>query len=157
MASAAQQVSRNTAIRAARAAGEQVGALATRFDLSESRIKDILREVPPVTLPKDGAVKAVEERRADYRRLLDEARTFTTLIPETQPAAKVGGYRLQLDGLDRLTALEQKLGYLPADLAELGHKREFAQKVLDIFVEHDVCAEARQAVLSALEADAWVS
>lgn len=70
-----------------------------------------------------------------------------------QPAAKVGGYRLLLDGLDRLTSLEQKLGYLPADLAELGHKREFAETIHGIFVEHDVPAEARQAVLAALEAD----
>lgn len=157
MAKAAEQVARDAEIRAAHAAGENVAALAARFGLSPSRVKQIVAAEPPVTPPVGGAIKLAEERRADYRDLIAEARAFTTMIPDTQPAAKVGGYRLLLDGLDRLTSLEQKLGYLPTDLAELGHKREFAAKVHAIFVEHDVPAEARQAVLAALEADAWAS
>jgi len=155
MASAAKQVPRDAEIRAAHAAGESVVTLAAHFSLSESRIKQIVRAEPPVVEPVGEAVKLAEERRGAYRDLLAEARAFTTMIPETQPAAKIGGYRLLLDGLDRLTSLEQKLGYLPTDLAELGHKREFAQKVLDIFVDHDVPADARQALLAALEADSW--
>lgn len=157
MASAAQQFLRDAEIRAAHAAGESTAALVARLGLSKSRVKQIISAEPPPVEPVSGAIKLAEERRAAYHDLLDEARAFTTMIPETQAAAKIGGYRLVLDGLDRLTSLEQKLGYLPTDLGELGHKRDFAQKVLDILVGYDVPAEARKAILTVLEADSWAS
>ena len=157
MGSAAQQVLRDAQIRAADAVGESTASLADRFGLSKSRIKEIVAAEPPAVEPAGRAVRLAEERRAAYRHLLAEVRDFTAFIPETQPAAKVGGFQLQLDGLDRLTSLEQKLGYLPTDLAELGHKREFAQTIIDIFAQHDVSADVKQAVLAALESDEGTS
>jgi Mor family transcriptional regulator len=62
MASAPEQTRRNAEIAAARAAGESVGALALRFSLSPSRVKQIIRdERQPV--PATGAVKAAMVRR----------------------------------------------------------------------------------------------
>ena len=102
-------------------------------------------------------MRLAEERRQGIIDVLAEAKAFAALIPETQPAARVGAYRLLLDGLERLTSLEQKLGYLPTDMAELGHKRKFAEEIAAIFVEHDLPPEVRKAVLEVLDAAEGVS
>ncbi len=157
MAKAAEQAQRDAEIRAARDAGETVTDLAERFGLSKSRVKQIVAGKASARVSRPRGLRLAEERLAEYRELYAEARAFATAVPATQAAAKVGAYRLALDGLGQLMTLEQKLGYLPHDLADIGHQRAFADAVLDAFVQHNVPPDARRAVLSVLEEDRWAA
>ena len=59
-----------------------------------------------------------------------------------------------LDALDRLTALERALGFLPDDIGRLQSERALVEAVFAIFVEHDVPPEARRALVHRLNPDA---
>ncbi len=155
MATAAEQARRNEEICSAHAAGETVAALVTSFKLSKSRINEIVSAGKPLLKGPISGIQLAEERLTAYRDLLAEVRGLATAISEIQPAAKVGAYRLIFDVLGHLTSLEQKLGYLPSDLAGLGHEREFAETINGIITAPKVPAEVRQAVLDALEDARW--
>ncbi len=150
VANAREQSHRNDEILAAHAAGDSVPALAHRFGLSPSRVKQVLRLGAD---PPDGdatAMRLARARQAEYRGVVDRLHEVAAEVPLAQPAAKVGAYRVLLDGLDRLTALERALGLLPNDLGQLSDQRQLAETVLAVFIEFDVPPTARQAVVERL-------
>ena len=153
MPPAARQVKRNREIVAARAAGETVEALAERFNLSQTRIKQVLREEPDAAPEPGGAVALALERRREYCELVAELRVLARRLHAGQAAAKVGAYRTLLDALDRLTTLERLLGFLPDDLGRVRSERSLVEAVFAVFVEHDVPAEARRALVARLDSD----
>src|SRR4051794_31445550 len=116
---AARQVERNRELLAARAAGETIAALALRFGLSQSRVKQILRDGQASSDEQSGAVELAFERRREYAAIVAELSELARGLPEAQAASKVGAYRVLLDALDRLTALERALGFLPDDIGRL--------------------------------------
>jgi DNA-binding transcriptional regulator YdaS (Cro superfamily) len=148
MASAAEQTRRNAEIAGARAAGESVPSLALRFGLSPSRIKQIVRETHPIPAPV--AANAAIARRDEYRELAAELRELARRLPDEQAPAKVGAYRATLDALDRVTAVERALGFLPDDLARIRSERALVEAVFAVFVEHQVPDEARLALIRRL-------
>ncbi len=150
MATAVEQAKRNEEIVAAHAAGGSVAALALRFGLSPSRIKQVLRDGPSRVAGDANAMQLAESRRAEYRELVDEVRALAADLPLTQASSKVGAYKVAFEGLDRLTALERALGLLPDDLSQLGDQRDLAEAVLAVFVEFNVPDQARQAVVERL-------
>ena len=150
MATAAEQTQRNAEIVAAHAGGESVAALAMRFGLSRSRVKQVLRRGSEAPDGDARAIRLAEARRAEYRDVVDQLRGVASAVPIAQAAAKVGAYRVLLDGLDRLTALERALGLLPDDLGQLSDQRKLAEIVLAVFVEFDVSETARRAVVQRL-------
>jgi len=152
MPEAARQVVRNKEIIAARAAGESVSALAGRFGLSTSRIKQVLREAPrPVAADTESAMDLALQRRRDYATAVGEIGALARRLPDSQPAPKVGAYRALLDGLDRLTALERALGFLPEDVGRLQSEQTLVDAVLAVFVEYEVPDDARRALVTRLE------
>jgi hypothetical protein len=96
------------------------------------------------------AIRLAEARWAEYRDVVDQLHAVGAAVPITQAPAKVGAYRVLLDGLDRLTALERALGLLPDDLGQLSDQRQLAEAVLAVFVEFDVPDRARTAVVQRL-------
>ncbi len=150
MASAGEQTQRNAEILAAHAGGESITALTVRFGLSRSRIKQVLRHGPEVLDGDARAIRLAEARRAEYRDAVDKLKGVAAAIPIAQAAAKVGAYRVLLDGLDRLTALERGVGLLPDDLGQLSDQRQLAETVLAVFVEFGVPETARRAVVERL-------
>jgi len=152
MPGAAHQVERNKEIIAARAAGETISALAGRFGLSTSRIKQVLREEPaPAIGEVASAMDLALQRRWEYATAVGEIGALARRLPDSQPAPKVGAYRALLDSLDRLTALERALGFLPHDVGFLRSERALVEAVLAVFVEHDVPDDARRALVARLE------
>jgi len=147
MPTAQEQAQRNEELLAAHAAGESVAQMAVRFGLSKSRIKQILRLGAEVVEGDARAIRLAEARRKDYREVIDEVRAVAVAVPISQAAAKVGAYRVLLDGLDRLTGLEQALGLLPNDLGQLSDQRQLAETVLAVFIEFDVPESARHALV----------
>jgi hypothetical protein len=152
MPTAGEQTQRNAEILTGHASGESVATLAMRFGLSRSRIKQVLRHGPKAPDGDARAIRLAEARRAEYRAVVDQLRGVAAVVPITQAAAKVGAYRVLLDGLDRLTALERALGLLPDDLGQLSDQRQLAETVLAVFVEFDVSETARRAVVQRLGA-----
>lgn len=150
MATAREQAQRNEEILIAHAAGKSVSALAERFGLSQSRVKQVLRLGPQNVDGDARAIRLAEARRAEYRDVVDQLHAVAAAVPTTQAPAKVGAYRVLLDGLDRLTALERALGLLPDDLGQLSDQRQLAEAVLEVFVEFDVPDTARIAVVQRL-------
>ncbi len=152
MARAADQAQRNQDIIAARAAGETVSSLAARFGLSPSRIKQVLHDAPaPAAAGLAPAMELALQRRDDYATAVRELGALARRLPDSQPAPKVGAYRALLEGLDRLTALERALGFLPDDLGHLRSERSLVETVLAVFVEHDVPDDARRALVARLD------
>lgn len=153
MPAAARQVQRNREITLARAAGESIPSLAQRFGLSRSRVKQILRvETGESGGQTSEAVELAVQRRAEYVAAASDLRDLARRLPDTQAAAKVGAYRVLLDALDRLTALERALGFLPDDIGRLRSERALVEAVFAVFVEHDVPVEARRALVAQLGA-----
>ena len=150
MPEAARQVERNRKITLARATGESIPSLARRFGLSESRVKQILRIEGGGSGKGSDAVELAVERRAEYAATVAELRELARRLPDMQAAAKVGAYRVLLDALDRLTALERALGFLPDDIGRLRSERALVEAVFAVFVEHDVPPEARRALVARL-------
>ena len=151
MATAAEQAKRNSEIVAAHAAGESVAALALRFKLSRSRVKQIVRtEVGGDRVASSDAVALARQRRDQYQEVVVELGELARRLPDSQASAKVGAYRALLDGLDRLSAIERALGFLPDDLGRLRGERAIVEAVLAVFVEHEVPAEARRDLLARL-------
>lgn len=150
MATAREHAQRNEEILAAHAAGESVSSLAARFGLSASRIKQVLHLGPQAVDGDARAIRLAEARWAEYRDVVDQLHAVGTAVPITQAPAKVGAYRVLLDGLDRLTALERALGLLPDDLGQLSDQRQLAEAVLAVYVEFDVPDRARTAVVQRL-------
>jgi transposase-like protein len=151
VANAAQQTERNQAVAAARAAGASVSEIAARFGLSQSRVKQILKATPVSAGGHREALALAVERRREYSELVGELRALARRLPDTQASSKVGAYRGVLDALDRLTALERALGFLPHDLGRLGGERALVEAVVGVFLEHDVPDEARRALVARLE------
>jgi hypothetical protein len=120
--------------------------------LSRSRINQIVQAGPDDLTPQSEAVEAAMARRDEYRMIFAELRDLARRLPDSQPAPKVGAYRALLDGLDRLTAIEQALGYLPDDLGRLRNERALVEAVFAVFVEYKVPAEARKALVDQLDA-----
>ncbi len=129
MASSSQQTKRNDEIAAARAAGESVAALSLQFSLSRSRIKQIIKEWSNQAAPATAAVEAAQARRSEYRAVVAELGDLARRLPDSQPAPKVGAYRVLLDALDRLTSIERALGFLPDDLGRLRSERALVEAV----------------------------
>src|SRR5215204_5200831 len=152
MTDAAGQIERNREIAAARAAGDSIPSLALRFRLSQSRVKQILRSQPRHAAARSEALELAVERRAQYAAAVDELGGLARRLPDAQASAKVGAYRALLEALDRLTTLERALGFLPEDIGRLGSERALVEAVLAVFVEHNVPAEARQALVARLGA-----
>lgn len=147
MASADQQARRNQEIVAARAAGRTLAELAKDFGLSLSRIKEVLAEAPTVAaqaVPRTAAMRAVEARRGEYVELAEEVRRFAMALPAEQASAKVGAFRLSMDLLDRLTNLEQAVGYLPRELEEVGDGRALLETTVAVLRDHHVSDEVVQ-------------
>ena len=91
MADAAEQVERNREIVVARAAGETITSLATRFGISESRVKQVLRQGHSAQQTDTSpAIELAIERRAEYATVVRELRGVASRVPDAQPAAKVG-------------------------------------------------------------------
>ncbi len=155
MAKAAEQAPRDEDICAAHAGGAAVADLMKKHKLSKSRINQIVAAGGQLLKRSSSGLQLAEERLTSYRELYAEIRIFTAAIPATQPAAKVGAYRLIFDVLGRQTSLEQKLGYLPGDLADLGHMREFAGTIFRILEEHDAPPRITEALVAELENDRW--
>lgn len=153
VASAADRAVRDEEIAAAHAAGESVRSLSERFGLSLSRVKEVMRAGPPLSVPVSEGVRLAFERREEYRRVAAEVRDLAGRLPDSQASAKVGSYKLLLDSLDRLTALDRALGLLPSDLGRLHSDRAVAETVLAVLVEHDVSAEARRDLVERLAVD----
>jgi hypothetical protein len=152
MPDAAGQVQRNREVVAARAGGETISALALRFGLSKSRVKQLLREAgPPSATKPASAMELALERRHEYAAAVHEIGRLARRLPESQPAPKVGAYRALLDALDRLTALERALGFLPNDVGRLKSERALVEAVFAVFTEHEVPDEARRALVARLE------
>jgi hypothetical protein len=152
MASAADQAQRNEEIVAAHAAGESSQALAARFGLSRSRIRQIVDAGATTVVARSDAMSVALERREEYRRAAAELRELAWRLPDSQAAAKVGAYRALLEALDRLTALDRALGFLPGDLNRLRSERALIEAVFAVFVENDVPVEARKSLVAKLQA-----
>ena len=91
------------------------------------------------------------ERRQEYASAVRELGAFARRLPDAQAAPKVGAYRALLDGLDRLTALERVMGFLPDDVGRLRNERALVEAVFAVFVEHKVPDDARRALVARLE------
>lgn len=154
MPNAADQTRRNLELVAAHAAGASVASLAKTFGLGRSRIKEILAEARAGAdsgLVTTAMVRLAEERRAEHAEVVRELRELSLEIPLEQAAAKVGAYRVRLYAMDRLTALEQALGYLPRELEEVGDDRVVLEAVQSVLTEYRLPVAAARALRQRLD------
>jgi hypothetical protein len=118
MASADKQAARNRKILIAKARGEDVNAIAAQYDLSPTRVRQILAAGTVVLADAHtDPVQVALERRAQYEVLYEEAFGLYERIPDTNPSPKVGALRLAIGVLDRLSAWDQTVGVLPGNLS----------------------------------------
>jgi hypothetical protein len=92
----------------------------------------------------------VLERRGAYLAVIADLRELARSLPLTQAAAKVGAFRVLLDALEKLTALERAVGFCPTISGARAASAPWAEAVIDVFVEHDVPVEAHEALVERL-------
>ena len=156
VARAEKQASRNQAIRDARVTGESVRSIAARFDLSETRVREILRSAAE---PLEGN-KAAHQRALAHLDEFDEykenVRQLAEEIPVTQASAKTGAVKAWGDAIERAVKLEQQLGLLPDELGKLRLESDAeatAKRVLQILKQHNVPGEVRDQLLAAMRGE----
>jgi hypothetical protein len=115
MASAEKQAARNREILIAKARGEDVEAIATRHDLSPTRIRQILAAGTAVLAGADAhdGLQVALQRRAEYEGIYEKALALYEDLPNSNPSPKVGALRLALTALDRLATWDQTIGFVP--------------------------------------------
>ena len=119
MASAEERVERDLNIRHARSLGATIGDLAKEFDVSESRVKQILRRGEPLEAyrSRDAQRALAEVRREQLLGTFERIQQLADDIPVEQASAKIGAYKASLDALARLMKFEDTLGFLPGGVA----------------------------------------
>lgn len=157
MASADEQAARNEQIAADKAAGMTIAAIALKHGVSVSNVKRILKERRERQPARPGARELAEQRRDDYAEVLADVRKLARWVPYEQASAKVGAFKVVLDALDRLTAIEQQLGYLPGELRQIGDERRFVDAFEAVAREFDIGPEAVAALQARLEGELWAA
>lgn len=135
MASADKQATRNREILIAAASGENKNEIAARYDLSPTRVRQILAAGTAV-LAGEGdpdPVQVALERRAQYEAVYMEALAMFERIPDSNPSPKVGALRLCLAALDRLSEWDQMIGVIPGTLSRINQEMEVRDIVLGLW------------------------
>jgi hypothetical protein len=156
MARAERQAKRNDDIRAARASGESVRSIAERFDLSETRVREILRSAAePVEGNRASHFRALAhldelyEHKTSVRRLAEE-------IPPSQASAKTGAHKAWGEAIERTIAVEQQLGLLPRDLGKLYVDYDMnltSKRIMQVLKQHKIPGEVLDHLLAAIEGE----
>jgi hypothetical protein len=156
MARAEKQATRNKEIRDARVTGESVRSIAERFELSETRVREVLRSAAE---PLEGNQAAHQRALAhvdEFNQYKEAIRRLAEEIPVTQAAAKVGAVKAWGEAVQKSVALEQQLGLLPIDLAELDLDRDMdmtSKRVMQLLKQYKVPGEVRDHLLQALRGE----
>lgn len=108
----------------ASAGGENAKEIAVRYDLTTTRVRQIISAEAPV-LADAGRIdpaNAALERRAQYEAIYEDAVAFFERIPDSETSPKVGALRLALAALDRLSTWDQVIGVIPGNLVLASHQ-----------------------------------
>jgi hypothetical protein len=143
MASADKQAARNRQILIAKVRGEDTKVLAERYEISPSRVRQILAAGTAVLA--DGGPDPVQvalEHRAQYEVIYEKALAMFERIPDSNPAPKVGALRLTLLALDRLSTWDQTIGVLPQSLSTAFQQIDYRRFFNEFFDALDPALEA---------------
>ena len=134
MASADKQAVRNREILIAAADGEDAKQIAARYDLSPTRVRQILAAGTAILAGAGDPdpVQVALERRAQYESIYEEAVAMFERIPDSNPSPKVGALRLGLAALDRLTAWDQIIGVTPKNLFHINQEMDMRRIVVTL-------------------------
>ena len=115
MPSAAKQVERDIQIREQRSLGARIADLASEHNLSETRIKQILKEESsvPTYWSANMQSKLLMTRRDQLLELYEELTETARAMPASQASAKIGAYKAAQAALDRVIRFEETSGLLP--------------------------------------------
>ena len=113
----------------ASASGENTKEIAVRYDLSTTRVRQIISAEAPVLADagRIDAATAALERRAQYEAIYHDAAALFERIPDSEASPKVGALRLALGALDRLSTWDQVIGVIPGKLELAHHQIDFLQ------------------------------
>lgn len=156
MARAEKQATRNQEIRDARGDGESVRSIARRFDLSETRVREILRTAGEPLEGNDAAHQRALAHLDELHQYKDMTRALAEEIPVTQASAKIGAVKAWGEAINRTVALEQQLRLLPAELARLPLERDAddtTRRVLQILKQNRVPDEVLDQLGAALRGE----
>jgi hypothetical protein len=156
MARAEKQATRNQEIRDARVTGESVRSIAKRFELSETRVREVLRSAAE---PLEGNEAAHQRALAHLDEFLEYKETVRRLaeeIPVAQASAKIGAVKAWGEAVERTVTLEQQLGLLPEALGKLrldADAHATANRVVQILKQNKVPGEVRDQLLAAMSGE----
>lgn len=169
MASAQERAERDWAIRDARLYGASIADIASKFNLSERRIKQILNEAGAVDLEwrYEDRYALAFKRREQRLELYDEVLEFARSLPIQQASAKTGAYRLASETLSKVIDLEQRSGMLPTEedlqlrfaVSDHEDKRQFIDLIMRVLRLHEAPLKCLMDIDKALDdpmSIAWV-
>lgn len=145
---------RNRAIVSDRLRGASLPELARRYGLSERQCRNVLREWREsgiAELEVADALAVVYEFIERYRQI--EASLAEVAETADNSAAAIGAHRGRTEAVDRQVQLMQAAGLLPKELGQLrlqADVRSVAARVLAVFRDHHIPADATRAVVAAL-------
>ena len=153
---ALEQAQRNEEIVVGRMRGLSIGQLATQFELSKTRVCEILSEWKKTARPlrKNDPLDIADEMLDGYQADIEELVLIG--LATDHDSVRVSAINTRMQARQRITELLQALGVLPNDLGELRIEidaRLVAERVVAVLKSHDVPQKVQDELIAALDGE----